>query len=143
MAPRDAMPPSAPGSPSASQMLMSAEKHPSNSYLWVESKQGESDQDVWALVKVVRQENTLLTVLNTSTGQKMEIDLVRRSSHNLLRSCATLGCLVLRCANHCSMRCCCIYLSCLALSQQVSSQVDTCTCDCISAALHSARPCSM
>jgi hypothetical protein len=65
------MPPSAPGSPSASQMLMSAEKHPKDSYLWV-----ESEQDVWALVKVVRQENTLLTVLNVSTGQKMEVDLV-------------------------------------------------------------------
>jgi uncharacterized lipoprotein len=52
-------------------MLMSAEKHPKDSHLWV-----ESEQEVWALVKVVRQENTLLTVLNVSTGQKMEVDLV-------------------------------------------------------------------
>jgi hypothetical protein len=93
MAPRDAMPPSALGSPSASQMLLSAEKHPSNSYVWA-----KSEQEVYALVKVVRQENTLLTVLNTSTGEKMEIDLVRRSSHNLLSSCSSLGCSVLRCS---------------------------------------------
>jgi hypothetical protein len=76
MPPRESMPPSAPGSPSASQMLMSAEKHPKDSYCWA-----KSEQDVWALVKVIRQENTLLSVLNTSTGQKMEIDLVSRSSH--------------------------------------------------------------
>jgi hypothetical protein len=66
------MPPSAPSSPRASQMLMCAEKHSQDSYLWIQSK-----QDVWALVKVVRQQNTLLTVLNISTSEKLEIDLVR------------------------------------------------------------------
>jgi hypothetical protein len=68
------MPLSAPSSPKASQMLMCAEMHPKDSYLWIQSK-----QDVWALVKVVHQQNTLLTVLNTSTSGKLEIDLVSES----------------------------------------------------------------
>jgi hypothetical protein len=71
MAPKE-MPPSTPASPTASQLLMCAEKHKKDSYLWTQRKQN----DVWALVKVVRQQNTLLTVLDKSTSEKMEIDLV-------------------------------------------------------------------
>jgi hypothetical protein len=77
MAPQEALQLSAPASPSASQMLMRAERHPRDSHLWVESK-----QDVWTLVKVVRQQTTLLTVQNIGTSEKLEIDLV--SDHDAL-----------------------------------------------------------
>lgn len=58
--------------PSVSMNLMRADTIPKGSAIWA-----ESDEDVWVLAEVVRQENTLLTVRQKTTGEEMEIDLVR------------------------------------------------------------------
>lgn len=52
--------------------LMTADTIPAGSAIWA-----ESDEDVWVLAEVVRQENTLLTVRQKTTGEELEIDLVR------------------------------------------------------------------
>lgn len=65
--------------PSVSMNLMRADTIPAGSAIWA-----ESDDDVWVLAEVVRQENTLLTVRRKTTGEEMEIDLVREEERRVL-----------------------------------------------------------
>ena len=60
------------GQPSMSALMMRAEKRSMGSLVWVEDA-----KEVWALVQVASQDNTILTVRHTSTGIEEEIDLVR------------------------------------------------------------------
>lgn len=55
-----------------SMNLIRADTIPAGSEVWA-----ENDEHVWMLAEVVRQENTLVTVRQKSTGQEVEIDLVR------------------------------------------------------------------
>lgn len=57
---------------SMSMNLIRADTIPAGSEVWA-----EHDEQVWMLAEVVRQENTLVTVRQKSTGEEVEIDLVR------------------------------------------------------------------
>lgn len=56
---------------STSMSLMRAETIPVGSEVWV-----DDEKQVWMLVKVVRQDNTILTVRQKTTGDEEEVDLV-------------------------------------------------------------------
>lgn len=58
--------------PSVSMQLMRADTVPRGSHVWV-----EDDKLVWVLAEVVRQENTILTVREMSSGRQRDVDLVR------------------------------------------------------------------
>lgn len=58
--------------PSMSMNLIQADTIPAGSEVWA-----EDDEQVWMLAEVVRQENTLITVRHKSSGEEVEIDLVR------------------------------------------------------------------
>ena len=48
---------------------------PVGSDIWIEDD-ADDGEEVWMLAQVMRQENTLLTVLKRKTGEEAEIDLV-------------------------------------------------------------------
>ncbi|CAM9208802.1 unnamed protein product [Ascophyllum nodosum] len=64
------------GQPSMSALMMRAEKRSMGSLVWVEDA-----KEVWALVQVASQDNTILTVRHTSTGIEEEIDLGFGEAH--------------------------------------------------------------
>ncbi len=55
----------------ASQALIQAERFEKGSTLWI-----EDEEEAWAMVRILGQENTLLRVCNVETGEENEIDLV-------------------------------------------------------------------
>lgn len=67
--------------------LLRADTIPAGSEIWA-----EDDEQVWMLAEVLRQENTLLTVRQKSTGDELEIDLVRYTYQYLLFLAAFEGC---------------------------------------------------
>lgn len=58
--------------PSVSTLMMRAQRRPEGTEVWM-----EDERQVWALVEVVKQDNTMLTVRHKSSGKTEEIDLVR------------------------------------------------------------------
>lgn len=58
---------------SLSSRLVRADTYPVGSEIWT-----NDDGEVWVLAEVVSQENTILTARQQSTGDVLEIDLVRR-----------------------------------------------------------------
>lgn len=60
--------------PSMSAQLMRAQVHAVESEIWM-----EDEREVWKLVKVVSQDNTILVVKHTNGNGEQQIDLVRQA----------------------------------------------------------------
>ncbi|CAM9355556.1 unnamed protein product [Discosporangium mesarthrocarpum] len=58
------------GAPTASSRLMKAEKFQTGMKVWT-----DDEEEVWISVEVVKQESTVVTVKNRSTGEVLDIDL--------------------------------------------------------------------
>ena len=90
---------------SLSTHLVRADKYEVGSEIWT-SEEGE----IWVLAEVISQENTILAVRRKSTGEALEIDLVRRGErererqdgHTYVPSCASRvsSCLPQACDTH-------------------------------------------
>ena len=57
---------------SLSTHLVRADTYPVGSEIWT-----NDEDEVWVLAEVISQENTILAVRRKSTGERLEIDLVR------------------------------------------------------------------
>ncbi len=79
----------------ASQALIQAERFEKGSTVWI-----EDEEEAWAMVRILGQENTLLRVCNVETGEEKEIDLV---SFGVLFMCC------LPTSLHSNHRLCCLF----------------------------------
>lgn len=62
---------------SLSTHLVRADTYPVGSEIWT-----NGEGEIWVLARVIRQENTILTAWRKSTGETLEIDLVREAERS-------------------------------------------------------------
>lgn len=103
--------------PSVSMKLLRAQTIEAGSEIWAEDET-DGGEEVWMLVQVLRQDNTLLMVRKKKTGEELEIDLVRMcgvTTVTMRLTAAVCG------------RCYC-NLACVVVAQHVNDAVDSCVC---------------